>query len=571
MEYNNVRGSPSGGSSGGVSNASVNGSSNANGAGVSSGGGNGSGSGNKYIPSFLSQAAHVHHSHSQHPSNANANANNANGNANTSGSAAFFASTLPSLATSKPSSSSSSSSSLYASSFPAVASANSANQSGFSFNTLSASPANPSARLSSTPPLPLAHTAFSFASASVTSNTNGSTGAGGAYASADDYGLDSTSAPTTPGSPRAHALSHAQRILTASGGSGSGAHNSAFALDAPPTGSLFDMAQFGSPAPPTPSFAGSVSNQMHNTWSPLAKSQSSSSNNTPILKNRGASVVPFHFTTTPLLPSTNTTSKASPSTSVRVLGFPPHFADAIASHFKSLAADRLSVSIQHVPGSNYMAVTYPSAEACERALAEDGREFDGGVMISVKSLEAAPKGPSGVAGGLVGAATGTPSSPTEAFSEFSPLYQQQQHQAHLLHHTPHQHGFHPYSRGSPAAGGQVPQQQQYSPLMAAASSAKGSLHLHSAGTASAHSPQRRLGLPGGPIRGGTGVGSPERGGIRRVQSAHASGSVFARAATAGQGGHQQLQQQLQPGSMATGGGVRPASMLSQVLNTMFGW
>ncbi|KAJ3296387.1 hypothetical protein HDU79_006866 [Rhizoclosmatium sp. JEL0117] len=376
-----------------------------------------------------------------------------------------------------------------------------------------------------TPPATHAHLNLGL-SASFASNMAAASSDSAAYS--DDYGMDYGS----PASPKSRSASFKN----------SGAANTPnYAADAPPTGSLFDMPQFGSSLAP--------SGASSSGWSPNI-SRNSSAVGTPVLRN----VRPSNLSSlnpNPILPPPPTSShlfpphqpaQSQPTTTVRVVGFPPHLANPIIAHFESLS--QYPVTANHQPGSNYMTLTYSDAAGYEKALGEDMKELEGGVMIVVKSVSNPAtttsngtnhhQQDSGYRNGIEQQQNSLPrksiSSPVKP-SSFDPHPQQHSPSGSHLHHL-HPTSFHPYARGGSS------NQPTGSPTK---------LHVNTAS----------------PRRGMVGGASPDRFATRRVHS-HASGSVFAN----GRGGSGQPVQVLGNGG---GGIVRPASVWSQVLNTVFGW
>ncbi|KAJ3231843.1 hypothetical protein HDU81_003494 [Chytriomyces hyalinus] len=392
--------------------------------------------------------------------------------------------------------------------------------------------------------------------------------------SADDYGLDPASTYTHQGVPSSP--NHSFSFHNSMSRSHSPAANASASFDAPPTSSLFDMPQFSGNTPSTP---GAVSHSVHSStaWSPSASLHSNNRQHSE-LTTPGARNNAFGSSMGISRPYNN----ANPPT-VRILGFPPQYAQDLITHFKSFASSAAAVNVSYTNGSNFMTISYAPGDTAAKnaALKEDGRIFDrgdrngGGVMISVTSYEHAGSGQeSFVANGIprassfngeayavglaaaaaasgnavTNAATGSKSSPSRATTSAhgrstiagdasSPFHKQHQHQS---------HGYHPYKSPAKDAFG------------------------NSSGSANG-SPQRL------PVRRASGLAgaraSPERVVLRKVQS----GNVFAHRANANHGSgeaaspfnenHEVLDRDGKAGS----GGVRPASMLSQVLNAVFGW
>ncbi|KAI8840415.1 hypothetical protein BJ741DRAFT_597258 [Chytriomyces cf. hyalinus JEL632] len=389
--------------------------------------------------------------------------------------------------------------------------------------------------------------------------------------SADDYGLDPASTYTHQGVPSSP--NHSFSFHNSMSRSHSPAANAAASFDAPPTSSLFDMPQFSGNAPSTP---GAVSHSVHSStaWSPSA---SLYSNNR--LPSEMTSPGSRNNAFAPAMGMSQPYNNANPPT-VRILGFPPQYAQDLITHFKSFASSAAAVNVSYTSGSNFMTISYASGDTAAKnaALKEDGRIFDrgdrsgGGVMISVTSYDQAgssqePSVANGIPRassfngeayvvGLAAAATasgnsvanGSKGSPSRATTSAhgrstiagdasSPFHKQHQHQS---------HGFHPYKAPAKDAFG------------------------NSSGSANG-SPQRQ------PARRASGLvgarASPERVVLRKVQS----GNVFAHRANANHASGEaaspfnENHEALDRNGNAGSGSVRPASMLSQVLNAVFGW
>ncbi|KAI9350324.1 hypothetical protein BDR26DRAFT_852200 [Obelidium mucronatum] len=399
-----------------------------------------------------------------------------------------------------------------------------------------------------------------------------------AHSSSDDYGMDYGS----PSSPKSRASSFK---------SGSGATPNY--SDAPPMGSLFDMTQFGS-------LANTVGPAGSSSWSPNM-SRNSSAMGTPVLRHLQHRPSGSTLSGQPLLPtgsslSTSFTNNVNPSqlqtqssTSVRVLGFSPHQANALISHFESLSTH--PVTVHYHSGTNHMVLTYSDTLGFERALKECDRVLDNGSMIDVRPAptptveqhlqhqqqhQFSQNHASTNAAGFNGTSIRSPGtseyrngfSSNGAVSEPFGLghHQHHHHKSNNDKQSPagfvggspvkafgnvesithnnntssptrlHPHGLHPYSRTSRAG----------SPTK---------LNFGNAG-----SPQRRLRGVGGANFGGSSPDRVSSGGVRRVQANHSSGSVFARGGNVGGGQNHQ-----------GNGVVRPASVWSQVMNTVFGW
>ncbi|KAJ3344579.1 hypothetical protein HDU83_005075 [Entophlyctis luteolus] len=367
----------------------------------------------------------------------------------------------------------------------------------------------------------------------------------------DDYGMDYGS----PASPKPRQFANGAGM--GHGGSSSNKLGTPGSSDAPPTGTLFEMA----------GLSGNAGTLVGGPWSPNV-SKSSSMATTPVLKQRPlASPI---VETSSILPQKNLSvglgsrqtiaqqnrmaSNSFDSFTVRVLGFPPHEAENLQRRFRSFSSSSDSVTIDYVPGNNHMTINYPDTAGFDRAMEEDMREVGDGVLIAVKAapVSSAPKHHK--------------TQQSFIFEDAAPRVQQQQHQQ----HDSSIHGFHPYSRMGPISN--TPQRV----------SGKGHIRGPSSpgsGAADSGSSPRRLGNGGYRGINGTGSFSPERTmdglAMRRVHANHSSGSVFAN-------GNGSIGNANGSGSLIGGngaisaggdgvGGVRAASMWSQVINTVFGW